>query len=129
MELTSMHVSSRILVPFHPIDPKSGKCRINGDTSESLIDIDTSEVLFNGRVIQELDIFGIAEYNQIDLSPGVTFRNSVHKACYFGSRFLARPIYGRRERSFPGWRSWDSSNSSGSGDVGLEHSLSQKVAE
>ena len=61
-----------VLLPFHPVDPANGRCRINGDRSESLIDIDTTEVLFNGRVIQELDIFGIAEYNQIDLTPGVT---------------------------------------------------------
>ena len=49
-----------MLILFHPVDPVSGKCSVEGDNSESLIDIDTSEVLFNGRVIQELDIFGVA---------------------------------------------------------------------
>ena len=89
-----------VLLPFHPVDPANGRCRINGDRSESLIDIDTSEVLFNGRVIQELDIFGIAEYNQIDLTPGVTgYRNPVHKACYFGSRLQLdlREVFGLPE--------------------------------
>ena len=78
--------SSRVVRPFHPIDSVSSACRINGDTSESLIGIDTSEVLFNGRIIEELDIFGVAAYNKINCTPSVTrFRNPVHKACYFGS--------------------------------------------